>query len=73
MFLSRFVKEIMQILYVFAKKQVKISASGGRKIILFSLWIKIIFITPLADIFTCFKQKLTKFWSFFFRKLDIIS
>ncbi len=46
-FLSRFLKEIMQILYVFAKKQVKISASGGRKIILFSLWIKMIFLSPL--------------------------
>ncbi len=26
--------------------------------ILFSLWIKIIFLTPLADIFACFKQNI---------------
>ncbi len=57
------------------KQAKKISANGAKKKkILFSLWIKIIFLTPLADIFACFKQKLTTFWFFdFFRKQDLIS
>ncbi len=44
----------------FCFKQVKISANVARKIILFSLWINIIFNTPLADIYACLKQKITK-------------
>ncbi len=46
---------------VFCLKQAKnILPNGAWKIILFSLWIKNIFLTPLADIFACFKEKLTK-------------
>ncbi len=40
----------------FCLKQVKISASGVRKIILIQRLNKIIILTPLADISACFKQ-----------------
>ncbi len=56
-----FLKKYIQIVFVFASKQAKISANGVRKIILIQRLNKIIFLTPLADIFTCFKQKLTQF------------
>ncbi len=35
---------------------------------MFSLWIKIILLDPLADIYACFKQKLTKMYNFIFYK-----
>ncbi len=45
----------------FCIKQAKISANGATKIILIQRLNKIIFLASLADIFACFKQKLTTF------------
>ncbi len=44
--------------YIYVKDIAKISANGARKIILFSLWIKIIILAQLADIFACFNNKM---------------
>ncbi len=41
-------------------KQAEISANGVRKIIVIQSLNKIIFLAALADIFTCYKQKLTQ-------------
>ncbi len=43
-------------------KQAKRSAYVARKIIMFSLWINIILINTLTDIYSCFKQKIDSFF-----------
>ncbi len=45
----------------FCLKQAEISANGVRKIIIIQRLNTIIFLTPLADISSCYKQKLTTF------------
>ncbi len=54
----------------FCLKQAKISANVVRKIILIQKLNKIIFLAPLADIFACFKQKLTNLYNFFIIKFS---
>ncbi len=66
-----FCKQKIQNFVSFCLKQATISANGVRKIILIQRLNKIIFLAPLADIFAYFKQKLTKFWDFFYRKQDL--
>ncbi len=57
---SCFLKKINNNFVSFCLKQAEISDNGARKIILIQRLNKVIILTSLADIFACFKQKLTK-------------